>query len=153
NPSHVPGTFAADVPIDGPTSMSAPPVFSLNQVIAQLRTSWGGASENNTYPFATSTIYYKVLTSPPSDSSPENAGWVAMSALMAARAGEAFALWGDLIPFSILPYSGNPPANADIIQFGYSSATSGGGTYEYPVLYNPPATSNIYGGLQYNIVR
>ena len=51
------------------------------------------------------------------------------------------------------PYAGNPPANAQIIQFAYSSATSGGGTYEYPVLYVPPATANGYGGSQYNIVR
>ena len=76
----------------------SPPVFTLDQVIAQLRTSWGGASENNTYPFATSPILYAILTSPPADSSPENAGWVAMSALMTARAAEVFELWDDLIP-------------------------------------------------------
>jgi len=131
----------------------SPPVFTLDQVIAQLRTSWGGASENNTYPFATSPILYAILTSPPADSSPENAGWVAMSALMAARAAEAFELWDDLIPVSLNPYAGNPPANANIIQFGYSSATDGGGTYEYPVLSTPPTTANQYGGQQFNIVR
>jgi len=131
----------------------SPPVFTLDQAIGQLRTSWGGNFENATFPFTASPIYYSILTSPPADSSPENAGWVAMSALMAARAAEAFELWDDLIPVTLNPYPGNPPANANIIQFGYSSTTDGGGTYEYPVLYIPPTTPNQYGGQEYDIVR
>ena len=72
---------------------------------------------------------------------------------MPSCAAEAFELWDDLLPVSLNPYPGNPPANTTIIQFGYSTATSGGGTYEYPVLYTPPTTANQYGGQVYDIMR
>jgi serralysin len=151
NPHHIAGVSDAAEPLDGPTSSAA--VFSLTEIIAQLQTSWGGIAENNTYPFATNPIYYAALTSAPNDSSVENAGWVAMSALMAARAGEAFELWDDLIAANLNPYAGNPPADASIIQFAYSSQTDNDGTYTYQVYYAPPETPNSYGGNVYDITR
>src|SRR6185295_13833683 len=117
DPTHIP---SSDQSGSGSPSSANPPTLSLNQVIAQLRTSWGGSSENDTYPFGPSPITYAILTSAPQDSSPENSGWIAMTALMASRAAEAFELWDDLIPVSLNRYSGNPPANASLIQFGYS---------------------------------
>jgi serralysin len=129
-----------------------PVSFTLSQVIQQLRTSWGGFAENNTYPFVGNPISYAILTAAPLDSSPENTGWQAMSTLMANRAAEAFELWDDLIAVSLNRYSSNPPANANLIQFGYSSTTSGGGTYEYGVS-SVYAGTNVYGGSQVNITR
>src|SRR5262245_9885794 len=103
NPGHIPASSDEAEPISGPISDAAP-VYNLNQVIAQLRTSWGGSSENSTFPFLGSTIYYAALSSAPLDSSPENSGWLAMSPTMVTHANEAFELWDDLIPVSMSPY-------------------------------------------------
>src|SRR5262249_5860177 len=94
-----------------------------------------------------------ILTSAPNDpSTPEKAGFQAMTPLMAARAAEAFELWDDLISINLTQYSGNPPAGAAVIQFGYSSTTDGDGTYEFPELgYDQGA--NAYGGEQWGVTR
>jgi serralysin len=149
NAFHVP-TVGAGGAVNGPTSGA--PTFDLTAIIAQLRTSWGGAWENDTYPVSGANVQYALLTSAPLDSSPENSGWQALTALMVQRAAEAFELWDDLIAISLTQYSGNPPAGAQVIQFGYSSSTSGGGTYESPELGYYQGT-NIYGGDAYAITR
>jgi serralysin len=136
--------------ISGPISAATP--FDIAAIIQQLRTSWGGFSENNTYPLASTNVQYAILTSAPLDSSSENSGWQAMSALMVERAVEAFELWDDLVAISLTQYSGNPPAGASVIQFGYSSTTSGGGTYERAELGVYQGT-NEYGANQYGINR
>jgi Ca2+-binding RTX toxin-like protein len=136
--------------ISGPTSGA--PSLGIDAIVAQLRTSWGGAWENDTYPLLNSTVYYAALTSTPNDSSPENAGFQAMSTLMASRAGEAFELWDDLIAINLTPVSSAPAANANIIQFAYSSSTQGGGTYEYAVSGSYLGT-NSYGGDAWGITR
>jgi serralysin len=131
---------------------AAPPALDLDAIIEQLRTSWGGAAEGDTYPLRSANTQYAILTSAPLDSSPENPGWTAMTPLMAARAAEAFEAWDDLVPISLTPYAGNPPANAAVIQFGYSSTTDGDGTYEYGV-YGYYQGANEYGGTEYGVAR
>jgi serralysin len=84
------------------------PVFSLAQIVDQLRTSWSAGS-TTTYPFAGPNIVYSVLTgNAPLDSSPENTGWLQMSALMGQRAAEAFEVWDDLIAANLTQGSANP---------------------------------------------
>ncbi len=129
-----------------------PAVFDLDDIIVQLRTSWGGDAENATFPLYSNTFYYALLTSAPNDSSPENAGWQALTSLMEARAAEAFELWDDLIPRNLIQYLGSPPADAPVIQFAYSSTTDKGGTYEYPVTGYYLGT-NEFGGQSWEINR
>ena len=148
--THILGENSAEQ--TGASAAANPPAFNLTQIIAQLQTSWGGQWENNTYPFGPSPIQYAVMTATPLDNSPENSGFEPITALMAARAAEAFELWDDLVAVSMNPYSGNPPANAQIIQFAYSSNTDGDGTYEYPVSYSFQG-QNEYGGSQWNQMR
>jgi serralysin len=152
NAFHIPTTAvsANAGPVPGPTS--AAPSLDLAAIITQLRTSWGGQWENDTYPVYGTNIQYAILTSAPLDSSSENSGWQAMTDLMAARATEAFEVWDDLIAINMTRYVGNPPAGAEVIQFGYSSATSGGGTYQSPELgYNQGV--NEFGGDAWAITR
>lgn len=152
NAFHIPTTAvsANAGPVPGPTS--AAPSLDLAAIITQLRTSWGGQWENDTYPVYGTNIQYAILTSAPLDSSSENSGWQAMTDLMAARAAEAFEVWDDLIAINMTRYVGNPPAGAEVIQFGYSSATSGGGTYQSPELgYNQGI--NEFGGDAWAITR
>ncbi|PWB64642.1 MAG: hypothetical protein C3F17_06510 [Bradyrhizobiaceae bacterium] len=140
------------IQIAGPSS-AAPPSFGTTAIIKQLRTSWGGAFENDTYPVYNSTVYYALLASAPLDaSSPENSGWQALTALMVARAAEAFELWDDLISINLNQYPGNPPSGGAVIQFAYSTTTDGGGTYEFPELGYYLGT-NSYGGDSWGITR
>ncbi|MEC9343235.1 MAG: M10 family metallopeptidase C-terminal domain-containing protein, partial [Pseudomonadota bacterium] len=147
---HVEGFDAGD-PAPG-VSSGAPPSFDIDDIVTQLRTSWGGSWENATFPLHSGTIYYAILTSSPKDSSPENAGFQAMTTRMASRAEEAFELWDDLIAKDLFRYSGNPPASAAVVQFAYSSTTSNGGTYEYPVTGYYQGT-NEFGGQDWQIDR
>src|SRR5689334_13532357 len=87
DPSPVPGFIS-----------SAPAAASLTSIITQLRTSWSGSAENDTYPLYGSNVQYAILTSAPLEpNTPENSGWTTMTALMVSRAAEAFELWDDLI--------------------------------------------------------
>jgi hypothetical protein len=138
--------------VSAPAGAVSLPVLTLDAIVAQLRTSWGRSWENETYPRIGTTVAYAALTSTPNDPSPENGGFTAMTPLMAARAGEAFELWDDLVAIALTPYVGNPPAGAPIIQLAYSSTTEGGRTYQRAV-DGSELGPNAYGGTSWGVTR
>ena len=77
---------------------SAPPVFSLDHIVQQLRTSWGGSYEGTTQSWSgTGAINYYIGGTPYASGSGEAAYTTTMTALMQSRAVLAFELWDDLI--------------------------------------------------------
>jgi serralysin len=106
---------------------SAKPVFSNNQIVSQLTTSWGGSQEGLTESWHKSIVYYSIPKTAPTLSSYEAPGFKAMTAGQVAAARLAFELWDDVAAISLTE---NTSTGADIA-FAYSSKTQGGGTYTY----------------------
>src|SRR3954465_3001093 len=114
------------------------PVFSLGQIVQQLRTQWGGAYEGTTESWGgAAAINYYIGATPYASGAGEAAYKVTMTSLMQSRAALAFELWDDLIARDLNQVS---TAAFGQIQFEYSSRTydsngnlsTGGGTYSGP---------------------
>jgi Ca2+-binding RTX toxin-like protein len=135
--------------------VSAAPVFSLAQIIQQLRTQWGGAYEGTTESWSGSGPINYYIGGPPYSTAEEGAFKVNMTALMVSRAVLAFELWDDLIARDLNPTS---TAAFGQIQFEYASQTyngpvlaTNGGTYSRS-WFNANGT-NGYGTANYATAR
>ena len=133
--------------------------MSLDQVVQQLRTQWGGSFEGTTLSWSgTSDIFYSIPLVTPFDSeSEENAHFIEnLSPLMQDRARLAFELWDDLIARDITE-AGKTAFSQ--IQFAYADKTfgsanklvDGGGTYT--VLWDEKGGTNEYGTKNYDSTR
>ena len=148
-------TAPADVSAADGTA-GAPPVFSLDQIIHQLRTSWGGSAEGTTESWAGSGPINYYIGGTPYSTAEEGAYKVTMTSLMVSRAVLAFELWDDLIPRDLnqvfSPSFGQ-------IQFEYASRTydangvlsTNGGTYSRD--WTSPGGGNVYGTANDNMTR
>jgi hypothetical protein len=139
------------------SGLGAPPAFSLNQIVQQLRTSWGGSYEGTTESWSgTGPINYYIGGTPYASGSGEAAYKTTMTSLMQSRATLAFELWDDLISRDLNQVSS---AAFGQIQFEYSSRTydssgnlsTGGGTYSGP--WTSGGSTGPYGTANYNMTR
>ena len=137
--------------------VSAPPAFSLAQVIQQLRTQWGGSFEGTTMSWSGSgAIPYYINGTPYASGSGEIPYKTGMTSLMVTRATLAFELWDDLIARDLNPVSTAASAQ---IQFMYATQTynannvlsTNGGTYSDSSLSSNGASP--YGTANYRITR
>jgi serralysin len=152
------GSGSGDVATDfAGATLSAPPAFSLAQIVQQLRTQWGGSFEGTTASWSGSgPIDYYIGGTPYSSGSGEIPYKTSMTALMVSRATLAFELWDDLIARDLNPVS---TAASTQIQFEYATQTyngsgvlsTNGGTYSKG-WYNS-TSSNSYGTTNYNLSR
>ncbi|MEQ1951494.1 M10 family metallopeptidase C-terminal domain-containing protein [Mesorhizobium yinganensis] len=129
--------FKPGIPNPGGASEAAPPTYSLDQIINQMHTSWGGSHEGITRGWDKVNITYSMPDTAPSNDPDlpvhgEASGQVAMTALMKAQARLAFELWDDLVPLNLTESANNPAAD---ITLTYSTNT--GGTYATPILEAP----------------
>lgn len=117
--------------------MAIKPLYTTNQILNQIKTSWGGSFTGYTMSWPTSqTISYSINSATPKNVSgyvPSEGGsyLVNMTPLQVATAQLSFQLWDDLIAKSPgtahrLVLSTSPSAN---ITLDYSRHTSGNGTY------------------------
>src|SRR3954466_14370788 len=145
---------AADTSAAG---QGSPPAFSLDQIVHQLRTQWGGAYEGTTESWSgTGPINYYIGGTPYASGSGEAAYKTTMTSLMQTRATLAFELWDDLIARDLNQVS---TAAFGQIQFEYTSRTydsngnlsTGGGTYSGP--WASSGGTGVYGTANYNITR
>jgi Ca2+-binding RTX toxin-like protein len=131
---------------------AAKPVYTLEQEIYQLRTSWGVDYTNSWH--LNGDINYIIPVSayvPSGFSQPiEKPGATALTSGMKLAAEYAFSLLDDLISKSIKEIT-SPQTNS--IQVMNSSTTSGGGTYASTWKYNNPSQSNYAGLSEYPIAR
>ena len=121
----IPPTGRAASPV---LDAAAKPTLSLQGIIRQLTTSWGGGETDTRSWAGAGVIDYALPDAAPTNAPgvpPEAAGIVALTPYQKAQAALAFALWDDLIPQS-LAESGSP--SADIV-LDASSRTQGSGTY------------------------
>lgn len=118
------------------------PVFSLNQIAAQLQLQWGGSDEGTTRTWTDGTIEYAMPDTTPSNngSNGEAGGFTTMTATQKAFAREAFELWDDLIQSDL---SETTSQNAQMT-LSYSSTTRGNGTYATPFLTPQPPGSSTF---------
>src|SRR5882762_342177 len=139
------------------SGLSAPPAFSLAQIVQQLRTSWGGAWEGTTESWSGSgAINYYIGGTAYASGSGEAAYTTTMTSLMQSRAALAFELWDDLIARDLNQVSS---AAFGQIQFEYSSRTydqngnlsTAGGTYSGP--WTSGGGAGAYGTANYNMTR
>jgi hypothetical protein len=80
------------------SGLSAPPAFSLTQIVQQLRTQWGGSWEGTTESWSgAGAINYYIGGTPYASGAGEAAYKTTMTSLMQSRATLAFELWDDLI--------------------------------------------------------
>jgi serralysin len=96
-----------------------PPIFSLDQIIAQLQTSWGDHREGNYYKWMTTFVEYSLPDYRIPGTHNEGIGWQPLGHLQKELALEAFELWDDLIAINLE----QNPFNAPDITFAYSNAT------------------------------
>ncbi|MEA2876324.1 MAG: hypothetical protein QOF14_1520 [Hyphomicrobiales bacterium] len=154
-----PGDAGADAGTNAlDAGVSAPPAFSLPQIIQQLRTQWGGSSEGVTASWGGSAaINYYIGGTPYTSGSGEIPYKTTMTSLMLTRAVLAFELWDDLIARDLNQASS--PAFGQI-QFEYATQTynangvlsTNGGTYSGSWTTSS-STPNGYGTANYNITR
>jgi hypothetical protein len=139
------------------SGVSAPPAFSLNQIIQQLRTQWGGAWEGTTESWSgAGAINYYIGGAPYASGAGEIAYKTTMTSLMQGRAALAFELWDDLVARDFNQVSS---AAFGQIQFEYASRTydsngnlsTGGGTYSGA--WASGGGTGAYGTANYNITR
>lgn len=151
------GSGDSSVAISTNAAIGAPPVFSLAQIVQQLRTQWGGSFEGTTASWpGTGAIPYFIGGTPYPSGSGEIAYKTTMTALMISRATLAFELWDDLIARDLNPVSTAASAQ---IQFEYATRTyngsgvlsTNGGTYSSGWFNG--TSSNIYGTTNYNLSR
>jgi Ca2+-binding RTX toxin-like protein len=126
-----------EIHLDGGAPSSPPPTYTLDQIINQMHTSWGGEHEGITRGWDKVNISYSMPDTAPSNDPGlpvhgEASGQVAMTALMKDQARLAFELWDDLIPLNLTESADNPAAD---ITLSYSTDT--GGTYATPILEAP----------------
>ena len=138
-------------------SMGAASVFSLAQIVQQLRTQWGGSFEGTTESWSgSSAINYYIGDTPYPSGSGEIAHKANMTALMVSRAALGFELWDDLIARDLNPVS---IAAFGQVQFEYATQTynangvlsQNGGTYSGS--WGSATGSNAYGTTNYGITR
>jgi Ca2+-binding RTX toxin-like protein len=129
----------------GGTIPAPKPYFSLPQIINQLTTSWGGASEGTTRTWPGGTILYSIATgatSPNDFGGPESEGYNAamMTAWKVGKAVLAFELWDDLIAVDL---NRTTATSGNIITMAYSDTTNGGRTYTRPQVSGTDAALTI----------
>ncbi|MDD5277372.1 MAG: M10 family metallopeptidase C-terminal domain-containing protein [Methylovulum sp.] len=136
------------IPADmGQNTAGVKPIYTEDQIVHQLTTSWGGGDTSQhlwsaapaTPTIPKASISFGINTANPINftalglpSSPEGDGLVAMTSLQVATAQLSFHIWDDLIPTSLVE-SGGAGAN---ITLNYSNATSGDGSYTTALTYN-----------------
>lgn len=104
-------------------------VFTTNQIITQLTTSWGGVQQGSTETWGPGPISYSINTGVPPrpvGAGGEQVGQQNMTSTQVALAQLSFQLWADLIPRQFINAGTSPTAN---ITLNYSSTTQDGGTY------------------------
>src|SRR5882762_6986669 len=89
-------------PGDGGTTPAPKPIYTTDQIITQLTTSWGGHAEGTTRTWAGTTVFYAIPTGPtaPDDFGHGDAAGYDPSRMTAFKHGMAvmaFELWDDLI--------------------------------------------------------
>src|SRR5882757_708764 len=133
------------------------PVFSLGQIVQQLRTQWGGSWEGTTESWSgAGAINYYIGGTPYASGAGEAAYTTTMTSLMQSRATLAFELWDDLIARDLNQVSS---AAFGQIQFEYSSRTydsngnlsTSGGTYSGP--WTSGGSTGVYGTANFNMTR
>ena len=129
-------------------AQSSAPTFTIDQIVTQLQTQWGGDEEGRIYRWTDTSLTYAMPDGAPTnfggETPSEAAGLDIMTPGMRDRARLAFELWDDLIATSLTESVGNRGAQ---ITFNYSSTTSGGGTYAQP-LYNETDPDRTFIGQQ-----
>ncbi len=111
----------------------AKPVYTTDQILVQLQTSWGSGDTAYRAWNKTALTYYIGDTVRIGDGKTgESAGWTAMQADQTAAATKAFAIWNELAAGLTLTAT-TDQSKADIT-FGYSSTTTKGTTYTVPTL-------------------
>lgn len=132
----------------GLTTSDAPPVFSLSQIIQQLRTQWGGIEGATVSWPGSGPISYYIGGNPYPSGSSEIPYTTAMTPLMQSRAVLAFELWDDLIARDLTQ---SATATDSQIQAEYATQTDGGGTYSG--LWGYGTGTGPYGTQNYAITR
>lgn len=119
-----------------------PPSFTLNQIIAQLQTQWGGDNEGTTRDWSGTTVRYGLPNTSPDRSSMEQAGFTAMDLTQKSFVRRAFDLWNDLIAIDLVEETGSPATTQ--ITFAYSTTTNNDGTYATPFLVALPPGGSTF---------
>ncbi|MET4257243.1 Ca2+-binding RTX toxin-like protein [Bradyrhizobium sp. S3.12.5] len=113
--------------------MADKPVYSTDQIIAQLQTQWA-TNDIAYHDWDQSTVSYFIgdTTAVGDGKTGESKGWTAMAADQTAAATEAFSIWNELIAnINLVAVTTVDTAN---ITFAYSTTTTKDGTYTAPTL-------------------